>query len=208
MARSRNRLATAAAGLALAVGSGCAGVPWRGPGQLVVRVPGEPDPGQSWVLYLEPESGRADSPGTALVEVASRGTSFNPELTAVQVGDEIRFVNEGAVAHRLFTAGEGARRERLVGAPGRSESLRISKPGENRFYCSLHPDETFVVFASPSPWFAVLAPAAERRIGGIPSGSYRLTLWSEAGLRALGPLEIRSGVTTPYAVPRRSRAGD
>ncbi len=208
MARSRSRLAAAAAGLALAVGSGCAGVPWRDPGQLVVRVPGEPDPGQSWVLYLEPESGRAGSPRTALVEVASGGASFRPRLTAVQVGDQVRFVNEGAVAHRLFTAGEGTRRERLVGAPGRSESLRISKPEENRFYCSLHPDETFVVFASPSPWFAVLAPAEERRIGGIPSGSYRLTLWSEEGLRALGLLEIRSGVATSYTVPRRSRAGD
>ncbi len=221
VARSRSRLAAAAAGLALAAGSGCAGVPWRdpgqlvgrvprelGPGQLVVHVPGEPEPGQSWVLYLEPDSGHAGAPRTALVQVASRGSSFRPLLTVVQVGDQIQFVNEGAVTHRLFTAGEGERRERLVGALGRSEWLSISKPGENRFYCSLHPDESFVVFASPSPWFAVLAPAEERRIAGIPSGSYRLTLWSEAGLHPLGPLEIHSGVATAYTLPDRSRAGD
>jgi plastocyanin len=191
--------------LVLVAGSGCASLPWRSPGQVVLR---RAAPGPASVLYLEPEGGSGGPAGGALVEIRSRGPSFSAPLTVVQVGDRIRFVNEGGVAHRLFTADASGRRERLVAAGARAEPLVVSHAGENRFYCSLHPDESFVVFASPSPWFAVVTSAEERRIGGIPGGSYRLTLWSEAGTRALGPLEVRPGAATAFAVPDGSGAGE
>jgi plastocyanin len=205
VARPRFGLAAAAAGVALVAGSGCAAIPWWRPGELVLRRAG--DAPREAVVYLEAASGSSGPVGGAVVEVRSRGESFSPPLTAVQAGDRIRFVNEGAVAHRLFTAESSGRRERLVAAGGRAEPLLISRAGESRFYCSLHPDESFLVFASPSPWFAVLGPAGEHHIGGIPRGSYRLTLWSETGLRPLGSVEVRSGEPTTFTIPGRLRSG-
>jgi len=204
VARPRCGLAAAAASVALVAGSGCAHLmPW-GPGEVVLRRAG--DAPREAVVYLEAESGSSGSTGGAVVDVRSRGESFSPPLTAVQTGDRIRFVNEGAVAHRLFTAESSGRRERLVAAGGRAEPLPILRAGESRFYCSLHPDESFMVFASPSPWFTVLGPG-ERHIGGIPRGRYRLTLWSETGLRRLGSLQVRSGEPTTYTLRGRSRGG-
>jgi plastocyanin len=205
VARSRSRLAAALAALALAAGSGCAALPWRSPGRVVLR---GAEPGPAAVLYLEPAGGGAEPARGAVVDIRSRGSSFRAPLTVVQVGDRVRFVNEGEVAHRLFTTGDAGRRERLVAAGGRAEPLVVSQAGENRFYCSLHPDESFVVFASPSPWFAVVTSAGERQIDGVPGGRYRLTLWSEAGTRPLGSLQVRPGAVTALALDGESRAGD
>lgn len=215
MARSRIGLLAAAAGLALVAGSGCAFLPRWEPGEVVLRRGAAAGPPRDAVVYLEAEGGPSGAEGGPsgyrsgdLVEIRSRGPSFRPPFTVVQAGERVRFVNDGAVAHRLFTAEDSGRRERLVAPGAAAEPLTISRPGENRFYCSLHPDESFLVFAAPSPWFVVLGPPGERHIAGVPGGSYRLTLWSEAGLRRLGSLEVRSGTVTAYTLPGDSGSGN
>ena len=125
-------------------------------------------------------------------------------VTAVHVEDEVRFVNRGALAHRLFTLDPEGRRERLAKPESQSATLRISKPGENRFYCSLHPGESFVIFASPTPYFLVLGGKSIQRIDRIPAGTYRLSAWSEAGVRHLEDIEIRPGEATSHALSSSS----
>jgi plastocyanin len=189
-------------GIAGAALSACLGTPpWIGHGQLIVSTSGESTQQSASILYLEPESQpRWTRWRAALVEVASDGASFRPALTAVHVGDEVRFANRGTVVHRVFTASAETRHERLVEPGGLSATLRISRTGENRFYCSLHSDESFVVFAAPSPFYRVLDGQPTAQIDRIPTGSYRLSSWSEAGVRFLGAIEIRSGEAASYRV--------
>jgi plastocyanin len=180
--------------------SGCLGAPpWVDQGGLVVN--DERAPRDTTVLYLESEKeSRWTGWRWAPVDVMSDGASFRPPITAVQLGDRVRFVNRGAVAHRLFTLEPQGRRERLAEPASQSATLRISKPGANRFYCSLHPGESFVIFASPSPYFLVLGGEPVHRIDRIPAGSYRLSAWNEAGTRFLKAIEIRPGKATSHVV--------
>jgi len=195
------------ASLALATLHGCRSAPpFVDQGQLLVRS-GEAGARTSpAVLYLEPQSGAGPIPWRAAqVDVASDGALFRPPLTAVYTGDSVRFVNRGPLAHRIFTADPESRRERLVAPFGESKALRVTKPGENRFYCSLHPDESLVIFAAPSPFFVVTRGAPAHQLERIPTGRYRLNAWSEAGLRFLGPIEIRSGQTTSHTLSDEPR---
>lgn len=185
--------------------AGCRSAPpWIGQGQLVVRKPAAAaDPS---VLYLEPHT---PSPWimwrVASVEVVSEGTSFQAPITAIFAGDRVRFVNRGPLAHRIFTADPERRIERLVEPDGRSEPLPVMRAGENHFYCSLHPDESLVIFAAPTPFFLVLSGEPDQRIDRIPAGQYQLNEWSESGLRSLGSLEIRAGESTSWEMSRSAR---
>ena len=206
MLRSDLGLVLIAAGITLAFG--CRSVPpWVDQGALIVHLAGAPGPATASVLYLEPESEPRWSPSRrVLVEVASDGISFQPAFTTVYVGDDLRFVNRGTVTHRIFITEDEGRRERLLEPGSRSAELRVSRVGENRFYCSLHPEESFVVFASPSLHFAVLNGERTLRIRHIPAGSYRLSWWSESGVRSLELIEIRSGEVASHSVSLESVA--
>ncbi len=204
--RSDWGLVLIAAGIALACGCRSA-PPWVDQGALIVHLARAPGPATASVLYLKPESEPRWSPSRrVLVEVASDGTSFQPAFTTVYVGDDLRFVNRGTVTHQVFITDDEGRRERLLEPGSRSAALRISRVGENRFYCSLHPQESFVVFASPSLHFAVLNGERTLRIRHIPAGSYRLSWWSESGVRSLELIEIRSGEVASHSVSLESVA--
>lgn len=197
----RSRTPALLVGLALLL-PGCAGLPgFPGRGELVVELEGD---GPA-VLYLEPEAAGLPAPRRPrVVEVQSRGRSFQPPLVAVRAGDSVRFVNGGSVTHRLFITDREGRRERLV-APGRdAETLPLSRVGEHRFYCSLHPDESFALFAAPSVHYLVLGTRGPHRLEDVPRGRYHLRRWSEAGDQSLGIVEIHSGRTVSHAVATES----
>lgn len=198
--------ASIAAGLALVALSGCqlsaaAPRPPERPGSLLLEL----DPAQSRaggsVLYLEQASDpRPRVTGAQRVTVVSEGPAFDPPLRVVRAGADLRFLNRGPLAHRLFIADDKGRRERSVDPGGQSELLRITRLGEHRFYCSLHPDEGFSVFASPSDYFVVTDGASSYRLDDLPPGSYHLTRWSDAGVHWIAAVEIRPGGTARQTI--------
>jgi plastocyanin len=215
LVQTRHRLALLAAGLALASLPSCRALssfhPWRGPdrGRLLLEL------SEAWsretgsVVFLEPVSADPGMRrGVRVTEIANDGASFRPALTVVSAGDQVRFANRGGVAHRIFVIGQRGRRERLLEPGGRSAPLRIATAGEHRFYCSLHPDESFVVFAAPSRHFVVPDGGRSHHLEDIPTGEYRVGWWREADVRSLGVVEIRAGETARYpatTAPRSQR---
>jgi plastocyanin len=170
-------------------------------GALVVELAGPGRNADASVLYLERTSDprpRAGAPEQ--VDVTSDGAAFRPPLYVLRSGDDVRFVNRGRLAHLLFIADENGRREQAVAPGGTSELLRITRLGGHRFYCSLHPDESFAVFVSPSDHFIVPDGRRSHRIDGLAAGRYRLSWWSDAGVRSVGTVAIRPGETATRAI--------
>jgi plastocyanin len=205
VARTKERGIWIAASFALAVLFGCQSPttprPMTRPGAVVVEIAPAQTRANRSVLYLERVS---DPPprvaGQQVVDIASEGSSFDPPLLVVRSGADIRFVNRGELAHLLFIADVNGRRERAVDPGGVSALLRFTRVGEHRFYCSLHPDENFAVFASPSDHFVVPDGSRTHRIDGLPAGRYQLSWWSDAGVRSVGVVEIRPGETAKHAI--------
>jgi plastocyanin len=137
------------------------------------------------VVLLEPRSPReakeesvggiADEP----VRIESSGDAFDPRFHAVRAGQTVVFVNQGPLKHRLFSADLGA--EVSVGLDPGSEAgpLSLTDPGRIGFFCSLHPDESFVVYSSPADYFAVANEEGRYRFASVRPGLYTLSIWSE-----------------------------
>lgn len=143
----------------------------------LVKRPGPPVDLRPVVVILDPAAVPANPP-TRTVRVVSPADEFAPEFAAIGPGDSLVFVNRGRLRHRVFTAGADGDVAREVPPGSASEPLVLKKYGPVRFFCSLHPDETFLLYIAPTPYFALLSPAGGYRIRGLPAGEYRLAIWS------------------------------
>ncbi len=133
------------------------------------------------VVYLE----RADGTGRELSRktliVSDRDDEFlGHELAVLVRGQSLRFASQSGLEHRLFTVSGPHRIDVKVPANGRSRPVRMERLGWMRFYCSLHQDETWDAFVSPSSHYARLGPNGAYRIAYIPPGDYKLSIWSTA----------------------------
>ena len=130
------------------------------------------------VVSLIPRDGPASPAGPdSVVVIASRGETFAPALAAIPAGRRVVFANGGPLAHALFSADlAGTRLD--VPPDGRSEAVRLPPIGPVRFYCSLHSEETFVLYAG-SGRVAVVEPGGRFSFARVDGGRYTLAIWSE-----------------------------
>ena len=143
------------------------------------------------VVLLEPiEGAGAPARPTQQFRISSSTDRFDPAFTTVAEGDFIVFANGGAVSHRFFSASLGPDLQIPVGAASSSAPLRMEKTGELRFFCSLHPDETFSVLVTRGAFSAVVDPDGRFYVAPIPEGSYRLSVWSRQAQRSIRTVQV------------------
>lgn len=133
------------------------------------------------VVYLVPRGAARAARRTGTrppLIITSRTAAFDPDLVAVAFGRKIVFANEGPLSHTLFSADLAGPRFKLP--PGtRSRDIGLPRVGPIRFYCSLHSDETFLVFVGDAEHIAVVEGRTWYSLGPVEAGRYTLTLWSE-----------------------------
>jgi len=146
------------------------------------------------VVMLEPLD-RVSVPirPTQLFEVVSSTDRFDPEFAAIARGDFLVFVNRGSVSHRFFSAQLGSDVQISVAAAASSTPHRIESTGELRFYCALHPDETFAVLVTGDVFSVVADETGEYYLGPLPDGSYRLSIWSPRVEGTIRDVEVAGG---------------
>ena len=142
------------------------------------------------VVYLE-RTDEAAAPGTGTLDLYDdRGSGLGHDLVVLERGRSLRFVSRSGVAHRLFAIRGEERLDVAVAEHGESRSVPMERPGWVRFYCSLHPNENWDVFVSPSPHFARLDREGRYRIENVPGGEYQLSIWSAAFDGAVKPVHV------------------
>ena len=160
------------------------------------------------VVYLVSDGSRAEPGRSHPVTVRRRHQRFHPPFVAVVQGDEIRFVNEEGIHHRLFAVTPAGRVDAALAPRSTAPPVRASRPGLLRFYCSLHPDESYAVFVAPSPYYAVADVRGGYAIRRVPAGAWHLHLWSEAAAGPVGNVDVglfRSERVTIWLDPARLR---
>jgi hypothetical protein len=141
------------------------------------------------VVYLVPVESVAPLPSLDRVaNVRWRNGAFEPRSVAVRLGDQVRIANDGALQHLLFTAGERAMKLDLP-PHGKSE-LQVGAAGPSHIYCSLHPSEYLLVYASQQRYLGTVAPDGSWAIGPVAPGDYRLMLWSPSTDRRVRTVRI------------------
>lgn len=154
------------------------------------------------VVYLEPmEADPAPTqPGIATIRQAEDGSW--PPLAAVAQGDQVSFVSHQPVRHRFFSSSAPNDFELDPG-----EQVQLQHPGELRFYCSLHPWESGVIFVTPSPWFATSRASDHYEISDVPRGRYHLRAWYGADTELDRLVVVNSGEPTAVDVDLPGRDG-
>lgn len=148
------------------------------------------------VVLLQPlETDRERNRPEQLFRITSSTDRFEPPFAAIARGDFVVFANEGSVSHRLFSAHLGADLQIVVSPGDASTPQRIDRTGEVRFFCSLHPDESFSIFVTADVFSAVVDRDGGYYIGPVPNGSYRLSMWSPQLDGAVRTVEVVGGGT-------------
>jgi hypothetical protein len=146
-----------------------------------------------FVVYLERQPEKGPSSAGTLTLPDNAGDLLGHELVVLTRGQALRFASESGVAHRLFSVRGQERLDVSVSESGESRDVPMEQTGWIRFYCSLHQDETWDVFVSPTPHFARVGPDGAYQIENVPPGNYRLSIWSPA---VEGPVrEVRIGLS-------------
>lgn len=143
------------------------------------------------VVYLEPlEAVTSHSEGRiAAIRQAEDGSW--PSLAAVAQGDRVNFESHDPVRHRFFSSSAPNAFELDPG-----EHVRLRHPGVLRFYCSLHPWESGLIFVTPSPWFATSRASQDYEIRDVPRGRYRLRAWYGSRSEVDRLVDVKSGEPT------------
>lgn len=158
-------------------------------------------------MYFVPAQGaRPGAPATA--EIMTRNRQFLPRTIAVSPGSTIRFPNDDAVQHNVFSVSRSNRFDLGRYGKGRGRSQLLRSPGVVRVFCNVHRNMSATILVLDTPHHT--QPGADGRfeLVGVPAGSGTLHVWhprAEPWSRTVDPsaadaVVIRLDATLP-AVP-------
>ncbi len=126
------------------------------------------------VIYLTDAPGKA-APKT--VQMDQKGLRFLPHVLAVNIGDTVHFANHDAVNHNIFSPDQGGYNLGTFGAE-QGKDHTFTKPGLYIQLCALHPEMQGFVFASPTPYSAVVDRDGKFTLANVPPGTYHVAVWN------------------------------
>lgn len=147
------------------------------------------------VVYLEPLEAGPSRPEGRIATIRQAEDGSWPPLAAVAQGDRVSFEGHDPVRHRFFSSSAPNAFELDQG-----EQVPLRHRGVVRFYCSLHPWESGLIFVTPSPWFATSRASQGYEILDVPRGRYRLRAWYGAPNELNRVVVVKSGELTAVDV--------
>lgn len=133
-------------------------------GGMATAIPAEPS--------LEPEATPTDVPlPTPEPNVVIADFTFRPAVLEVEVGEQVTFFNNDAVAHTI-TAEDGSFDTGNI-APGQFVTITFDKPGTYTYVCSYHPAMAVATIVVTVPATPVASPVASPDASPVASPAAR-----------------------------------
>jgi plastocyanin len=137
------------------------------------------------VVWLSPvKAGAATSAMPArqsVYRLVQKDKMFTPHLLVVPTGSQVEFPNKDPFFHNVFSLFNGKRFDLGLYESGASRSVRFDREGVSYIFCNIHPEMGAIVLALNTPYFGISGENGSVTINNVPSGSYRLNVWSENG---------------------------
>jgi len=155
------------------------------PSQNGGKNPKDPSSAANVVVWLAPLK-----PGAVLPVIPTRQTTyrlvqkdkmFTPHLLVVPTGSQVEFPNQDPFFHNVFSLFNGKRFDLGLYESGTSRSVRFDREGVSYIFCNIHPEMGAIVLALNTPYYGISGENGSVTINNVPSGSYRLNVWSENG---------------------------
>jgi plastocyanin len=147
----------------------------RYPGGSARPHPVQPVPA---VVFIKgPVAGSPTRTGNATATLAQKDTAFAPAAMLVQVGTTVRFPNEDAFFHNVFSYSGAARFDLGRYPRGEAKDVQFDEPGIVKVYCEVHEFMRAVIVVTENPFHAVVGEDGRFRLDGVPAGTHTLVVW-------------------------------
>jgi len=196
-------LAVAALGIALAAADGPAALAAEGTIRGVVEIrrsqavtearasaaamampAHRPDQLRPAVVYLDAGPRGAFEPDeSARARMDQVDQTFVPHVLAIAVGTTVDFPNSDVTFHNVFSLSKTRSFDLGRYSRGHSKAVRFDRPGVVQVFCDIHSHMSAYILVFAHRFFAVTDDAGRYAIGGVPPGSYTLTVWHEGEAR-------------------------
>ena len=128
------------------------------------------------IVYLKGSVG-GPPPPAGEATMAQRDTAFVPGLLVVPVGTTVRFPNDDAFFHNVFSYSSAARFDLGRYPRGESKEVRFLEPGIVKVYCEVHEPMRAAIVVVENEFWAEPDDDGRFRIEGVPPGSYTIVAW-------------------------------
>ncbi len=131
------------------------------------------------VITVHPASGTPEAPvsfpwGTAMVQ---QDIAFAPHVLIVPVGATVRFPNRDKVRHHVYSFSRPAKFEIKLFGKDETRSYKFTTEGAVALGCNIHDNMSGFIKVVDTPYAAKSSSAGTARLGGLPSGFARVTVW-------------------------------
>lgn len=131
-------------------------------------------------VWLEPLDSHANGKAAAgRARMIQKDKTFIPHVLAVTTGTTVDFPNYDPIFHNAFSNYSGQIFDIGLYPPGKSRSVRFSRPGIVRVFCNIHAEMSAVIVVLDTPWYQVTGPDGTFSFENVPPGKYRLAVFHE-----------------------------
>ena len=161
---------------------------------------------------------RAAQKGQPHPIVSQQNRQFSPRVLPIVRDTTVDFPNDDSILHNVFSLSKTRRFDLDIYQPGRSKSVKFSKPGLVRLYCNIHPEMNCSILVLNNPYFSTTDRTGRWIISGIPDGTFSVRTWQELGGEARQrvtlsgssvvqlPLKVQEALPTETSTDCRTRS--
>lgn len=128
------------------------------------------------IVYAEADGGQALPRPLRQGEVAQKGLTFLPLVSAVQTGASIAFPNNDRVRHHIYSFSPAKKFDQKLYAGGEVSVQTFEKAGTVVLGCNIHDKMLAYVKVVDTPYYARTEAAGAARLE-LPAGKYLLKAW-------------------------------
>jgi hypothetical protein len=128
-------------------------------------------------------------------QMAQKDFNFVPMLLPVRVGTRVEFPNLDPVYHNIFSFSPAKRfdlgRYRSDERP--IPSVLFDTPGLVTLRCDIHEHMRGLILVLDTPYFVLSGTDGRYRLGGLPTGHFRLKAWIDSRTTRERPVDLAPG---------------
>ena len=149
-------------------------------------------PAANAVVFLQ--GGPKPTPMSNVV-IDQRDHKFIPHVSVVTVGTNVRFPNNDAVFHNVFTEYHAAHFDLGMYPRGKSKFQTFDRAGVAVLMCTVHSEMSAYVVVVDTPYFATADGKGRFTIPNVPAGKYHAQVWHENGEKDSEDVTVGAGGT-------------
>ena len=153
------------------------------------------------VVYLEGDFPQSKELPTQ--QMSQKDLAFVTPLLPVRVGTKVEFPNLDNTFHNIFSFSPAKRFDlgRYTAAERPIPSQVFDKAGLITLRCDIHEHMRGLIVVLDTPYFGKTDGEGHFKLGGLPSGHYKLKAWLDSKTTLERPVEIKPGATLRVDLP-------